>query len=137
MKAIACATFAALTAMSCATHLPVTTIVARAQSALTIEPANAEVWAWSIDVRGESDTELTSCRTAQNGAWSTANVSGRRWRARVRLTPGANDVRAECRDHGGGLHASPPARFEAMLRDVPTARIRTTSSGDDALLDAS
>jgi cyclomaltodextrinase / maltogenic alpha-amylase / neopullulanase len=112
----------------------------RQSEAIVIDSADAEVWNFSIDLRGGlvGSGRLTSCRFERNRvAYATRIEEGRSFQGAAQLAPGPNEVRAHCETTAGKSLASPAVVFTVMLPAGPDARPSAVLRGDRLLLDGS
>ncbi len=109
----------------------------RAEASPSIVPADADVWAWEIEIGGRLPPGMGSCRVVSGSRSIDARATPGAWSARLPLSAGDNEVHAECVGADRQVHASPTARLRAMLRDAPAATITAVERDGAVELDAS
>jgi glycosidase len=110
-----------------------------AASALDLEVADADVWAWEVNVAGKvvGSSIIRRCAMESKGALWPAVSNAQRFYARVPLAPGDNTVAAWCETDGGELR-SQTVHFAARLGERATSapvNVQSRSPGESSFLE--
>jgi glycosidase len=108
-------------------------------STLDLEVADADVWAWEVNVAGKvvGPSVIRRCAIELKGSLWPAVSNAQRFYARVPLGPGDNSVSAWCETDDGELR-SQSVHFAARLSDRPATPAASTPSraaGETSFLD--
>ncbi|HVW24417.1 MAG TPA: alpha-amylase family glycosyl hydrolase [Polyangiaceae bacterium] len=104
-----------------------------------LSPADADVWAFAIDVRARlaGGGGAAACFFDTNHGRTGGVRRDDTFTATLDVDEGANGVVATCRDGRGHEFRSAPAVYTGKLRDAPTARALATAAGRSIVLDGS
>jgi cyclomaltodextrinase len=111
-----------------------------AEPSVELQAADAEVWAFHVQVRGRvAGLGQARCTLTRNGKPATAGlVTAGNFVFDVSLDPGRNVVTATCQRRSDGLAVhSAPVRYEVCIEDRPRARIAAAMEQGMLVLDAS
>lgn len=108
-----------------------------AQPVVEFDERGGDAFAWVKTVTGQSACDGALTLEANGAPVGSPTVSGSRFKARVPLEPGRNEIVAICDGDDGGERASQPLAFVQRLRPRPTARIRVSVGGSVVTLDGS
>ena len=106
-------------------------------AAIRFDTRGGDAFSWSKVVRG--DAECTGVVLEVNGDPIDASVEkeGSRFRARIPLAPGENEVIAACESANGERELSQPLVFRGRLEERPSAVISVSVKGDTVTLNGS
>lgn len=111
---------------------------AAAESPVTFQTVGGEAWTFEKPIAGSVRDGACDSVTLTSPADSvTATVENDRFAARLRLQPGANDVRAECRRGGAANGEHTWQTWHVRLRDQPKAWIEAQVADTEIVLDGS
>jgi glycosidase len=108
---------------------------------LVLEPSDADVWAWRLDVRGRwmKGAALRSCSVVVYGAVDAvypARIEAATFSANVPLSEGENLAQARCLTSSGELR-SRQVQYTVRLRATPRAHALAMATDGQLVLDGS